>query len=332
MSPEEYREYFLANQESYAAWGDCVVDSITKDLDTSLGDRAREFIKIPVVPRVKDLSSALGKIARKGYEDPVSRMTDVVGCRFVILLKNELELICNAIEKQGLWTASRDRHFEEEIKENPQLFDYQSLHYIVRAAADIDYMGVKISAGTPCEIQVRTLLQHAYAELTHDNLYKPNQAVPDHAKRYVARSMALMETTDELFCNTLDALSEANAPTGKWFNWASVKYTEVVGESFDEIDKKFNVDLISTYADLLEDVSQYDIDHFIEERKAIISSRVATRAAKSFFFRQPAILLLYFLATKKDTRTKSIWPYGSLRREMRQVFSDMGISTGDFVA
>ncbi|TOO37902.1 (p)ppGpp synthetase, partial [Vibrio parahaemolyticus] len=73
------------------------------------------------------------------------------------------------------------------------------MHYVVRARVDLQVKGLMIKAGTPCEIQVRTLLQHAYAELTHDAVYKAKTVVEPEVHRTVAKSMALIETTDDFF-------------------------------------------------------------------------------------------------------------------------------------
>src|SRR3546814_12228521 len=39
--------------------------------------------------------------------------------------------------------------------------------------------------GTPCEVQLRTLLQHAHSQLTHDTIYKPKTIASSHTKRFV---------------------------------------------------------------------------------------------------------------------------------------------------
>ncbi|RWP54341.1 MAG: hypothetical protein EOR07_34055 [Mesorhizobium sp.] len=43
---------------------------------------------------------------------------------------------------------------------------------MVRSKDELTFDGETIAAGTPCEIQVRTILQHAYSQLTHDTIYK----------------------------------------------------------------------------------------------------------------------------------------------------------------
>jgi len=57
----------------------------------------------------------------------------------------------------------------------------------------------EILALTTCEVQVRTLLQRAYAELSHDTSYKPSVTLEGDVRLQIARAPALVETTDEIF-------------------------------------------------------------------------------------------------------------------------------------
>lgn len=126
-------------------------------------------------------------------------MTDLVGTRFVVLLSEDIDTVCQAIESLTEFDARISKNYLDEIELNPKLFDYQSKHYEIRPKNELHIGDLKISKQICCEVQVRTLLQHAYAELVHDSVYKPVGIVPKSAERHIARSMALMETTDDLF-------------------------------------------------------------------------------------------------------------------------------------
>ncbi|WP_426709518.1 hypothetical protein [Enterobacter cloacae complex sp. 284J4] len=54
------------------------------------------------------------------------------------------------------------------------------------------------------------LLQHAYAELTHDAIYKAKTIVEPDIHTTVAKSMALIETTDDFFCSVSKAINAAS--------------------------------------------------------------------------------------------------------------------------
>jgi putative GTP pyrophosphokinase len=328
MNIEEFRTTLKEMEPVLQAWGGRVVSEISRSLDRELGERFPSFLKLPANYRIKAESSALGKIARKGYTDPIRQMTDLVGVRFVVLLRTDIDIIAKIIEGATLWTASRDRDYEAEIEKAPSHFDYQSVHYVIRANTDMDCHGIIVPGDTPCEIQIRTLLQHAYAEMVHDNIYKPTGEVPSKAKRYVARSMALMETTDDLFCQTMSMLQEANAVRNVWFDRLKALYINTIGKDQLEIDDMLNLTLLDTYRDILEGIDPSGVEKFISDR-VFISERVRQRANTQFLYKQPAILLIYLLVKQEDYETKRRWPFGSLRDELGQVYSDLGTSIGD---
>ncbi|MDH8308145.1 hypothetical protein QIG59_28275, partial [Klebsiella pneumoniae] len=67
-------------------------------------------LKIRSEPRLKTIASALGKVSRKGYDNPIVQMTDLIGVRFVVLLSVEIRTISDIIENCDKWhaTVSKD--------------------------------------------------------------------------------------------------------------------------------------------------------------------------------------------------------------------------------
>ena len=209
-----FEQYLQSNQAIFHAWGKFVVAEISKQLEEKISPVSlANFLKIEAKPRVKEISSALAKVGRKNYSNPQNAMTDLVGVRFVVLLAEDIPTVCKVIESVPDWTAEVSKDFSGEIQGNPKVFDYQSKHYEIRPKKDLTLENsLLIPKELCCEVQVRSLLQHAYAELVHDNIYKPDGFVPPQAEREVAKSMALMETTDDLFSKTLQILRTANKP------------------------------------------------------------------------------------------------------------------------
>src|ERR1019366_6806543 len=147
------------------------------------------------------------------YQNPYEEIEDKVGLRFVVLLIEDIRTIEAAVKEAPHWVASLARDFEREQEARPYEFDYQSLHYVVRSALPFEFEGVVIPSDIPCEVQVRTLLQHAYSELTHDTIYKPNVRATPLLKRAAAKSMALIEATSDYFSSVSKTIKQLLADT-----------------------------------------------------------------------------------------------------------------------
>lgn len=322
MTSEEFARWLEERSSALKAWGDFVSSSVTDELFREVGsERFKGLLKIAPIPRVKEVQSALKKQSDKRYTDPTTQMTDLVGVRFVVLLKSDIELLNNVILRSNRWTCSRDRHYQFEIFDDPAVFDYQSVHYIVRPPEDLDIDGVVIPADTPCEIQVRTILQHAYAELVHDNIYKPKVKVPESAKRVVARCMALMESTDELFCQAIKEIEAITTSRTQLIEAVGAAYSEI-GQSHPE-EHIFSL-IADTYRDLLDGVSVNDITALA--RLEPLRLRVAERAKEGGFFAEPSCLVVYWLVQNYHAETIDRWPIPAYTVELEQICSDLGFA------
>lgn len=324
METELFRKHLQDNRSMYKAWGDYVVHTIKSELEASTDGSREGILKIPAAPRVKDVDSAINKIYRKGYTDPLLQMTDLVGVRFVVLLSEQIDSICSIIESNASWTWTSSRDYRDEVTENPQIFDYQSRHYEVRPKHEIPYNNINIQTQTCCEIQVRTLLQHAYAELVHDTIYKPSRAAPPMAVRQVARSMALMETTDELFCHTMRMLTEVNKERSDFINDLVELYKEWIGDPISEPDIKSHIYVLDHFEDYVSDTSASDIRELLN-RKKYISLKIRERLQEKRLFTQPLVLFAYSLASQQDPVTfRREWPLSGYSKDIETVLSDLG--------
>ncbi|MFI0377863.1 MAG: GTP pyrophosphokinase family protein [Candidatus Thiodiazotropha sp.] len=170
MNEAEFIKQWELDKPAYRAWGEYIVEIISQELESS-GKDLDVFFKIPAKYRLKEDSSLVDKAfyrPGKDYSDPYNQIEDKVGVRFVVLLLDDIQEICNAVQGSNSWNFDACKNFNEDKEKNPLLFTYQSVHYILRPKEEMDVGGVTIPISTPCEVQVRTLLQHAHAELTHD--------------------------------------------------------------------------------------------------------------------------------------------------------------------
>ncbi len=162
-----------------------------------------------VQARAKTVSSFAEKIIRKDkYSDPLKEVTDLCGARIVVHFQSQVLKICEFIKNNFIIDEANSIDVSSKLKEGE--FGYLSIHYIVipREGSILDKTVPGDFLNLKAEIQVRTLLQHAWADISHDRIYKSNFTVPKRWKRESARLAAVLEKADDAFAGmseTLDA-------------------------------------------------------------------------------------------------------------------------------
>ena len=304
-----------------------VKDIVVTRLSVALGGERKvgEFLKIPPEPRVKETDSFLAKALRrnKTYERPLEQITDKVGVRFVVLLLPELKAIGDIIENCELWEAEKARDFEAEKTERPHHFDYQSIHYVVRPKKPMKCGEITIPATVSCEVQVRTLLQHAYAELAHNTTYKPTLCLDRDVNRQIAKSSALVEATDEIFVGVHNKIQAASAELKRVHDVVASAYQRHIGTPAST-DERLTSALLDPYRKNIATLTTDTLESYLVE-KDFIAERVKERAPLSVLNRHPVVLAVYFLVANEPDLVPRHWPTDSKHLEM--IYSDLGIST-----
>lgn len=327
MNENEFRDRLIKDRDALGAWGEFVSKTIFAELERRLGgaEKAKAFLKIPVEPRVKDVDSAIEKaFIRKKYSNPYAEVTDKVGVRFVTLLTDDIRLVEEAVTAVPHWLAEMSRDYAEEVERSPETFEYQSLHYVVTNKKARTYNKVKIPKGMTCEIQIRSMLQHVYCELTHKIIYKTKGlAAAPQTRRYVARSMALIETTDELLLEVsrqapgVTRPHEALADRLATIYRASTGLTPILGTPTE--DK-----IIDTFRDLI--LAALDQIEILCAPGTAVSDFIKERAERNAFFRLPVIPAVYFLVQNHQVHVDKNWPLGSKDKFLTNIYTDMGIA------
>lgn len=144
----------------------------------------KENIKISAQPtykyRVKSFDSYYKKILRINSEkvvktDNLIYLTDIMGIRVICAFLEDLNFALNQIKQlfdiKEIEVKGADKKFSE--------FGYESIHVLIKIPENCkpllenEFADLKpISSDAVCEIQIRTILQDAWAEVEHELIYK----------------------------------------------------------------------------------------------------------------------------------------------------------------
>lgn len=324
MNEAELLARWRAEKPLFEAWANFISHHIHSALGARIAPVSLDyFIKVPVKPRLKADATLVDKaLHRKKYANPFEDLTDKVGMRFVVLLTTDIKKVCQVIDEgaaHGLWEASKDRDYEIERLAKPLEFSYQSVHYVLRAKEGTEFDGHKIPTGASCEVQIRTLLQHAHSELTHDTLYKPKTVAQPDVKRTVAKSMALIEATDEFFEKAIKDLYEASRPGRELLAFLAGAFESALKTPAGvELSNQIVID---SCLDIAPVPPYQEISDFLQA-KGFVFDKIKERLGVRHFFGQATVLLAYYLAQAKPAQVKERWPLD--QEDLALIFSDLG--------
>lgn len=147
--------------------------------------------------RVKTESSLAGKLEIKGQKyKSLSDITDIIGLRIITFYLDDVDIVASAVER--LFDVDWENTIDKRKAHNLDSFGYMSLHYVCR----IKEMPYRF------EIQMRTLLQHAWSNMNHDTGYKSGVEIPQEYLRNMNRIAGMLELADEQFSRIRSELTD----------------------------------------------------------------------------------------------------------------------------
>jgi ppGpp synthetase/RelA/SpoT-type nucleotidyltranferase len=181
--------------------------------------------------RAKSVPSFAEKILRKRKSyldprgtsslDPLLRMTDLCGGRLIAQTSEQVQALCRFIEEAFDIDAANSEDVSRRLR--PTEFGYRSVHYIVTASPE-KLLAAGFTAPVPpeirglkAEIQVRTLLEHAWADIGHEMTYKTEIKVPSRIHHQFAALSAVLEQVDHQFGALVSGLEEFKSNFGAYY-------------------------------------------------------------------------------------------------------------------
>lgn len=174
--PVQSKQKIKENYEAYTEYFTDVMQNIVNVL--------HEKIKLTSQPtykaRVKSFNSYYKKVLRlKSYQnvasDSLIYLTDMMGIRMICAFLEDINIALNQIKEIFEIKEVEVKGAEKKFSE----FGYESIHVLIKIPESCKpklagkYENLKpVSEEIVCEIQIRTILQDAWAEVEHELIYK----------------------------------------------------------------------------------------------------------------------------------------------------------------
>jgi putative GTP pyrophosphokinase len=149
--------------------------------------------------RIKSKDSFAKKLERPDrIYKKLNDVTDVIGFRIITYFEDGIDDAARFVEKH--FSLDLRNSEDKRLKSSLDQFGYRSLHYVCRPANSFfNAHKIPFDPEFCFEIQIRTILEHAWAEIEHDLGYKSSHGVPASIRRRFSRLSGLLELADQEF-------------------------------------------------------------------------------------------------------------------------------------
>lgn len=199
---EDVKQHAHEARTEYEAARGLYVD-YARSLGSVLSDclTAKQIVYHSITSRAKDPESFERKAAQLSpegtakYPNPMEEITDKAAARIITYFVNTVDEVAEIISEQFEVLEQ-----ERKASDDPARFGYQSTHYLVKLSSARTALPEYVRFhDLTAEIQVRTILQHAWAEIEHDIQYKSSSVLPRTIQRRFAALAGLIEISDREF-------------------------------------------------------------------------------------------------------------------------------------
>jgi ppGpp synthetase/RelA/SpoT-type nucleotidyltranferase len=213
-------------------------DALNRDGVTFLGVQSR-------AKSVQSFEEKASRLSEDGktlkYTKPFEQLTDLAACRIIVFFPRTLDQVGSVISRE-LEVVEKIDHAASAVKDGR--LGYLSVHYVCCLKQPRANLPEYQRFGrTRVEIQVRTVMQHAWAEIEHDIQYKSAYSVPQELARRFTTLAGLLEVADREFQSIQDRDSELRAQAREYISAGNLGNVELTASSLKEyLDKVYGPD------------------------------------------------------------------------------------------
>jgi ppGpp synthetase/RelA/SpoT-type nucleotidyltranferase len=320
---EDARKRWIAERPKHEAFG------------TLLKGRLEACLKplglwFEVDSRAKTVDSLVKKLLlKRGHS--FDSLPDKVGVRVVIRYRADVDEVIKCVRA----SFDSDEPENKEVILGTDRVGYLSVHldHVRLRPGDAD-----ASSYAPesfwAELQVRTLAQHLWSEMSHDTVYK-NAELMAKLPPDVQRRVALMAGQIEIADREFDRLNMELSAKG------TVRLLQVLEKHYYSVashqpNLELSVEVLDTLMPLVKgDVSAFaqQLNDFLSAKHTVIE-QVYSRALEiglenekiTAFLFQPEVLLVYKLLNSNPDETRQVWSESFPELELVRIANTFGLS------
>jgi putative GTP pyrophosphokinase len=150
---------------------------------------------VSVTSRTKATESLVEKCRKKRYKNPAAEITDFVGLRVITYTEDDAARVCELVKQSFSIDAKQSIDKGQQLEVDQ--IGYRSYHFICDLGEKRHALPeFEAFRGKVFEVQVRTILQHAWAEVEHDRNYKFAGVLPSLLRRRLFLISGMLEVGD----------------------------------------------------------------------------------------------------------------------------------------
>ncbi|KQB85260.1 GTP pyrophosphokinase [Corynebacterium oculi] len=277
---------------TYHEWVRAHPDAAERFIDTIeelLSDAGVTYDR--VVARIKAWPSLKAKARKRTadgnplYPDPWENIHDLIGVRVTTFHSTEIPVAINVLGQSFHVLRSVDKAAETKVAGD---FGYGSHHLVLRVEEDSDEL--EDYRGMVFEVQVRTVLQHAWAEFEHDIRYKSGA---DHLDPQVDRAFTLAAGLIELADQQFDQIAALKGSQVEAGDEVELTAETLPGVLAVLMESRFPRSRSDHYRWLQELLSAHGITKMAQLRDLLQESDIqAVRAAMKYRYRPSQVRII----------------------------------------
>lgn len=180
-----------------------LIENLARDLLTQNNIRFHS-----ITSRLKTRDSLEFKLERTTEDlTKLIDIKDLCGLRIITYFTDDVDKVSNIVQNE--FDVDIEHSIDKRTVLDPDHFGYTSLHYVAKLPNKrLRLTEYKRFSDCIFEVQVRSILQHTWAEIEHDLGYKSKFAVPKDIRRRFSQLAGLLELADDEFLKIRNTLTD----------------------------------------------------------------------------------------------------------------------------